>query len=579
MQTQLRHLQSGEPVGATDHLATVAAASRPRLAVGPTVRNNRGRDHHRSVRPASSRLASALLLAVALGGCASVPPGSDYPKRPSVAFLHPDETKIAQHFAAASNDHAGESGFRMLSVGTEGFAVRIQLLAAAEHTLDLQYFIFRGDKTGRLLTSALLQAADRGVHVRLLIDDGQTTAGDEQILALAAHEQVEIRLFNPFTYRGHWKAFRGAEFLLHASRLDYRMHNKLLVADNAAALIGGRNIGDPYFQMDPAEQYADDDVFVVGPTVRTLSTTFDEYWNSALAIPVEALARGRPTDKALVAAREKLWEHRLQAQRDSDAFFLRAEGGEPLASILEGRAPLVWATARVVCDSPEKKRVVDGSMVGRLMYEPVAAAATAATSELLMITPYFIPTPTELQLLKGLRDRGVRVRILTNSLESTNELTAHSGYVRFRPQLVQEGVELHELRALLGNARGSGQTKALSRFGNYGLHGKLFVIDRKKLFIGSMNFDQRSANLNTEIGLIIGSPELAEQTAARFEAMTQPANAYLVVSRPDDRGKTRLVWQTQEGGKDVEYVREPSRGEWQRLEIRVLRLLPLDREL
>ena len=196
-----------------------------------------------------------------------------------------------------------------------------------------------------------------------------------------------------------------------------------------------------------------------------------------------------------------------------------------------------------------------------------------------MITPYFIPTPAEVRLVKGLSERNVRVRILTNSLESTNELSAHSGYVRFRPQLVQDGVELHEMRALLGNARGSGQTAALSRFGNYGLHGKLMVFDRKRLFIGSMNFDQRSMNLNTEIGLIIDSPELAEQTAARFEAMTQPVNAYLLILKPGVDGKPRLVWRTREAGQDVEHEREPSPSEWRRLAVNLLRLLPLDSEL
>ena len=357
------------------------------------------------------------------------------------------------------------------------------------------------------------------------------------------------------------------------------MHNKLLVTDNAAAVIGGRNIGDPYFQMDPTEQYADDDVFVVGPTVRALSTTFDEYWNSALAIPVEALSGGRPGNAALTTRRKELLEQRLQARQEGSAYFARAESSEPLGEILAGHTPLVWSTARVVCDSPNKKSVLDGSMVGRLMYEPVAAAAAAAKTELLMVTPYFIPTAPELELLRSLRERDVHVRILTNSLESTNELAAHSGYVHYRQGLVKEGVEMHELRALLGNARGSGQTAALSRFGNYGLHGKLIVFDRKKLFVGSMNFDHRSMSLNTEIGLIIDSPELAEQTAARFEAMTQSANAYTLALRRSATGNEHLVWQTREGGRDVEYSREPSRGPWRWLAVKLLRFLPLDREL
>ena len=577
MWIQSRDIRSVSRAGASGDTVSVVVAGPERLAMAVT-RGGAPRAWTNRRRPLS-HLATAVLFAAALCGCASTLPGADYPKRASVAYAHPEETKIAQPFADAASSHAGLSGFRILSVGTDGFAIRAQLLGAAEHTLDLQYFIFTGDRTGHLLEEALLTAADRGVHVRLLVDDAARTAADERLLLLAAHPQIEIRLFNPLAYRGHATILHSLEYALYSPRLDFRMHNKLLVVDNAVALIGGRNIGDPYFQVDPAEQYADDDVFVAGPTVQALSKTFDEFWNSSFAIPAEALAHGKDGEADLVAERQRLAAHRQQMKQEGAIYLARADSGEPLAGILTGQAPLAWTTAEVVCDSPSKKRVVAGASTGRLMYEPVAKAAAASTSEVLMTTPYLIPAPAEIELLKGLRERDVRVRMLTNSLESTNELSAHSGYVRFRRQLVEDGVELHELRALLGNTRGSGQTAAMSRFGNYGLHGKLFVFDRRKLFIGSMNLDQRSMNLNTEVGLIIDSPELAEQTAARFEAMTQPANAYLLALRPQAHGQPQLVWRTQEAGKDVEYVREPSRGPWRRIAVRLLRLLPLENEL
>ena len=196
-----------------------------------------------------------------------------------------------------------------------------------------------------------------------------------------------------------------------------------------------------------------------------------------------------------------------------------------------------------------------------------------------MVTPYLVPTPEEMKLLHGLRQKNVRVRILTNSLSSTNELAAHTGYVRYRKQLLREGVELYELRSMLGNSRGSGQSAKMSRYGNFGLHAKLFVFDRKKLFAGSMNFDQRSRRLNTETGLIIASPELAAQTAARFEAMTQPANSYAVAFQSPDSANSPLIWRTQENGKMVEYRREPSRSAWRRVEVAFLSVLPLDKEL
>ncbi|MGB5132455.1 MAG: phospholipase D-like domain-containing protein, partial [Steroidobacteraceae bacterium] len=200
--------------------------------------------------PLKFRLA-VLLMGAAICGCASLPPGSDYPKVVTTALVNPDETKLGQQFETAARENGGNSGFRMIAVGADGFLTRMEMINAAERTLDLQYYIFRGDDTGRLLTDAALRAADRGVRVRVLIDDGDTVSGDEQIAALAAHRSVEIRIFNPFAYRGHVKALKTIEFMFNAGRLDYRMHNKLLVVDNAVALIGGRNIGDEYFQIDP----------------------------------------------------------------------------------------------------------------------------------------------------------------------------------------------------------------------------------------------------------------------------------------------------------------------------------------
>ena len=539
-----------------------------------------GRHNLRARQKVQSTWAAGVLIALALSGCASLPPGSGFDKHPSIAYAHPETTRIGQTLGPAAQSHPDESAYRIISQGADGFATRVQMIAAAEHSLDLQYYIFHGDITGRLLTNALLVAADRGVHIRLLLDDGETVAGDEQIVALAAHPQIEIRIFNPFAYRGHSMVMRGLEFMVSSARLDYRMHNKLLVADGAAALIGGRNIGDAYFQIDSDAQYADDDVFAGGPIVQPLAATFDEYWNSARAIPVEALGGGKPTRSTLESLRLGLTQQLRQLSDDGVGYVQRAASGEPLEGMLSGDLPLVWAGARVVCDSPEKKRVASGSMAGRLMYEPVAAAASNAQTELLMITPYFVPTSAEMRLLHDLRLRHVRVRILTNSLESTNALLAHAAYARHRLQLLRDGVELYEVRALLGrSSKGSGQSVAVSRFGNYGLHAKLFVFDRRELFIGSMNFDQRSVRFNTEIGLIIDSPELAQETAARFEAMSQPASAYTVMLVGDESGHGRLLWHTMESGLPIDHSREPSPSLHRSVAVAFLGLLPIDKEL
>ncbi len=532
--------------------------------------------------PAIGRLCRHWLLAVALllAGCASLPPGADYAKTPSVALAAPETTQLGRQFVALARGHDGQSGFRIIPVGADGFLLRMQMINAAERALDLQYFIFRGDDTGRLLTGAVLRAADRGVRVRVLLDDGETEAGDEQIIKLAAHPMIEVRIFNPFAYRGHSLALKAVEFMFNAARLDYRMHNKLLVVDNAAALLGGRNIGDQYFQIDPESQFADDDVFAGGPIVRPLSASFDEFWNSALAIPVEALAGGGSSHTELQEHRGQLQAEHRQSQSAGVDYVARLASGEPFAAMVSGRSPLVWAPAQLVYDSPDKKKVLSGAMVGRLMQRQVAGATLAVQRELLMVTPYLIPGHEGMQLFSALRQRRVQVRILTSSLESTTVLVAHSGYMHYRRPLLQDGVALHEIRALLGNSKGSGQSHAISRHGNYSLHAKLFVFDRQRLYVGSMNFDQRSMHLNTEIGLIIDSPQLAQQVAARFEAMAQPENAYQLLLRPPAAGGTpQLVWRTRENGELVEYRREPARSDWQRLAVRLLSLLPLDKEL
>jgi putative cardiolipin synthase len=526
------------------------------------------------------RLAFLLLIAALLTGCATLPPGSDYPKTLSSALAQPEQTRFGRQFTDAAREHGGNSGFRMLAVGVDGFLARMEMINAAERTIDLQYFIFHADETGELLTSAVLRAADRGVRVRVLVDDGDTLAGDEQLAALDAHPQIEVRIFNPFAYRGHIKAFRALEFTLSNARLDYRMHNKLMVVDNSIALIGGRNISDRYFQIDPKTQFADDDVFAAGPIVKGLSGTFDEYWNCAIAIPVRALSQAKTSDAALAKYRRRLEEHRQQVKADGTDYASRVATGEPLAAMLSGKLPLVWAHAQLVSDSPEKKRVEKGWMVGRLMHRPVAKAVAAVQSELLMVTPYFIPGQEGMQLFRDLRQRNVRVRVLTNSLESNTVIAAQAGYMRYRLPLLEQGAELYEVRSLLGNARGSGETATMTRYGKYSLHAKLFVFDRQRLYIGSMNFDQRSMHLNTEVGLIIDSPELAQQAATRFEAMVSPPNSYTLARLPHDPGKPpQFVWRTEEDGKAVEYGSEPARSDLQRFEAQLLTLLPLDKEL
>jgi putative cardiolipin synthase len=351
-----------------------------------------------------------------------------------------------------------------------------------------------------------------------------------------------------------------------------------MVADNMVAIIGGRNIGNQYFQIDPTSQFGDDDLVVTGPVVPRLSGVFDEFWNNPIVIPARAVDQADTTPQALSAYQALLaqYRQRLDGKRADSA---QSTPNHTFLDIVSGRVPFHWAAVKLVYDSPDKKDVGKGEVRGRLIYKAIAEQASAVSTELIMVTPYFVPTSDELAQLTSERERQARVRILTNSLESTPSLEAQSGYMHFRVQLLKAGVELHEVRALLGSTRGSGQGRAISRHGNYGLHAKMYVFDRKTSFVGSLNFDQRSNHLNTEIGLLVASPELSGEIAARFDALTQPDNAYAVTLIDNGNGKERLVWTTRENGTLVHYEKEPARSAWQRTKVRFLSLLPLDREL
>jgi putative cardiolipin synthase len=515
-----------------------------------------------------SRLA-ALLTCLLCVGCSTRPPGADFPKTRSVAVPLTRPTRLSAAFQAPASAHPSLSGLHIFPVGVDGFLTRIELIDAAEQTLDLQYYIFRGDETGSTIRTALQRAAGRGVHIRILVDDADTVPGDEQLFDLADIPNVEVRVYNPWAYRGHVSLFRNVEYLTHHSRLDYRMHNKLLIADQTVALAGGRNIGDQYFQVDPDSQFADDDVFTVGAAVVPLQKSFDEFWNSDLAIPSPALHQPKTTAS----------HRRLSAGTAAAAGFHlpdKLAAGEPLKSLLSGATTLVWARSRVIYDSPDKKDVKEGLRAGRLMYGPVAEAAASVQQEMLMITPYLVPARSEMQLVKDQRARGAHVAILTNSLESAPEISAHAGYMHYRPQLLDAGVELFEVRSHLESTRGSGQSRQISAAGNFALHAKVMVFDREHLFIGSMNFDRRSHALNTELGLIIDSAELAQQTVERFNALTRPESAYSV--RFSNPGR-HLLWHYREQGRDVDTTTEPARSAWQRFEVHCISLLPIDTEL
>jgi putative cardiolipin synthase len=523
---------------------------------------------------------TALCCALLLCACTTLP-GRDYPRPPSSLAVEPPNPALLQAFAAAERSHPAQSGFRLYAVGVDGLLLRLELIAAAHSSLDLQYYIFHGDESGKLITEALARAAARGVRVRVLVDDTESLPGDEQLYALAGAPNVEVRIFNPWRYRGHNEFLRGIEYLFSHRRLDFRMHNKLFIADGAVALVGGRNIGDEYFQVDPAWQFADDDVIAAGPVVQQLAATFEEYWQSELAIPVQALLPAKDTDAAAAQALARRVTVAQKAQSFGENYQQQLSANEPLASVLAGRTPLDWAHAEVVADSPYKgKRVTEGEGVGSLLFGPVAEAIHDTRSELSIVSPYVVPSPHEVRLIDELRAQQRTVRILTTSLEAESSLVAQAGYMHYRKPLLEAGVQLYEIRAHPQNPRGTGQTERLSRYGHYSLHAKLLVFDRSGVYVGSMNYDERSRRLNTEDGVIIHSGVLAREAARHFDLMTQPQNAYAVrLEETAPADAPQMTWHAVDSGQPLTLHHEPARSWWQKLEVHVLELFPIDREL
>jgi putative cardiolipin synthase len=529
----------------------------------------------RALRAGTLDALRALLIAAAallVTACATVPPGADFPKESSRALENPGQTKLGRLTEQWSREHGGQSGFRLLPASIDSFTLRAEMIDAAEKTLDVQYYILKDDETGRLFTQRLLVAADRGVRVRLLLDDSNTIGGDAKIVALSAHPDIEVRLFNPFRLRDPLASLRGTELVLDADRLNRRMHNKLLIVDNAIAVAGGRNIGDEYFAANRSFEFGDFDAFVAGPpAVRSLSRSFDAYWNAALSVPAEAV--GRVTPEALDSYRALLDQHR-QKMASSD-YEQAANRGNPLSAIVAGTLPLSFARAQVLYDAPDKAlpdAIVEGR---RLLREHLLEACRAAQRELVIVSPYLVPGQDQMQMLRELRQRGVRVRILTNSLASTDVPVVHAGYRKVREPLVRMGVELFEVKPQLERPQVGRTTLVREPIEHFSLHAKAFIIDGQRVFLGSANFDMRSFHLNTEVGLLIDSPTLARQALARFDAITIPANSY-VVKLTERLGDPAIAWVTETDGRMVTLTQEPGHAFLRELLVGAVSILPID---
>ncbi|HUA81860.1 MAG TPA: phospholipase D family protein [Dyella sp.] len=494
-----------------------------------------------------------------------MPPNTEKP--PSYHLPPAADTASGRYTHAEADKHPNESGFRLLTLSTNALLSRVVLADHAAHSIDLQYYIFANDKTGHLMMQHLLAAADRGVRVRMLIDDDNFDDKDHLFEALNSHPNIEIRLFNPFQTRNPTLLSRAAQFMLEWRRLNRRMHNKAFIVDDNVAVIGGRNIGDPYFDADNNTHFRDLDVVAIGPVVQQASNAFDAYWNCDAAYPLSRLKKTEESAKRLAAAR-------LMLQKDVRAFaqsdYAQAALDElPNGPTADKRGAWFWGDAKFVADQPEKIET-DGDVPALRIGPQLKTMLDGAQHEILATTPYFVPGDAGTKHLVSLAQGGVSIKILTNSLASTDEPVAHAGYVHYRKALVEGGVQLYELKPTPGQSQ---PTTSAGKSSGVSLHAKTIVVDEREVFIGSLNMDQRSKLLNTEMGVIVDSPGLARAIGDFFRTATQPSNAFEVAIDPNSHN---LVWRTEDNGKPVTFQSEPGATAKRRVEVTVLRQLPLD---
>jgi len=502
----------------------------------------------------------AVIASILLAGCATLPPLQG--RVESLALTDTSQTRLGTALAGDIKANPGKSGVHSLGDPRDAFAARGLLARAAEKSIDAQYYIWHDDQAGQLLFETLWNAAERGVRVRLLLDDNSTRGLDAIIATLDAHPNIEVRLYNPFPSRGA----RAADFLSDFTRVNRRAHNKSFTVDNQASVIGGRNIGDEYFKLGSGLGFTDADVLVVGPIVREISDTFDRYWNSPSAYPAASLVAPPAADAVAVL---KARFAAVNASPESVTYLDSLRATPLVTELVEHRIDLEWTTMKLVVDDPAKTLDTTGRQ-DILLYPQLLREAGRPQETLDIVSPYFVPSDEGVNRLCALAKGGVKVRILTNSLAASDEYVVHSGYSPHRLKLVQAGVHLWELAPTV--AKPLGEKAHIGSSSSSALHAKVFSADQRRTFVGSYNFDQRSAHLNTEQGLLIDSTALGRRLAQVMDA-DLPYAAYEVILAPDGHS---LQWIERGAAGEVRYDVDPHTSWWLRAKVDMLSLLPID---
>lgn len=483
-----------------------------------------------------------------------------------------DDSYLSLPVNKLKQQHTDKSGFYLLENSVDAFVARCMLIDQAQYTLDLQYYSFHGDTSGKLIAQALVNAADRGVRIRLLLDDIDTLGVDEAISIINAHPSISVRIFNPFVFRG---LLRYLEFIVDLSRVGRRMHNKAMIADNSLAIVGGRNISDVYFSADPELLFLDMDLLAIGDIVNNVSKSFDEYWNSDWAVPVDILYAKPIRTEAMKKIKRMLRKHEQEIEQVD---YLKAM---QLSRFSKEMRPenldFVWSSAELIYDRPDKinfhKLTLEQQQINS--QSTLQHILSQAEKELLIVSPYFVPGDQGMLWLNDLINKGVKITVFTNSLAATDVTAVHAGYSLYRKALLETGVRLFELKASAYVTERK-RFKILKPGSRTSLHAKTYIMDHRKVFIGSPNLDPRSLALNTEMGLLIDDRALADQFVEMFSAISSGKNSYRLQLDRSQAGRPGIFWESLEGEKQVIHKTEPDAGLFRRFKAFVFTLLPIE---
>ena len=494
--------------------------------------------------------------AIWLVGCATI--DFDYPKSESYVIADTDDTHLGRGVADFVAAHPGESGFYPVYSGIDALAVRLLMIERAESSIDVQYFLIHNDMVGNVFINALLKAANRGVRVRFLLDDIQAGGYDAGAATLDSHENFEVRIFNPFSHRS-----ARALDVTHVGRISRRMHSKSLTVDNQMTVLGGRNIANEYFDADPKAKFGDLDVLAIGPIVPEVSAMFDSYWNHRASTPMAAMAEV-PEDaaEALATLNDKVSKYLEDIEASEYADVVKSS---ILNYVQTDASAFIWAEYELVFDSPDKVDP-DKADTAASITTQLRGSIQGAEKELFVVTPYFVLMDDNIEGLRGLRDRNIEITVVTNSLASNNHIVAHSGYLPSRKPMLEMGANLYELRAntTIPSDQSAGVQEAKTA-----LHAKAFAVDRKHMFIGTFNWNQRSLNIDTELGVIIHSPQIATEFVERVTAALSEHSYQVFLN---EKGKLR--WKGIDDGQEVILTKEPQSGFWRRFNAGFLRIAP-----